>query len=198
MKKELFILVIVFNPFSVLANDENKSLCNKYADEIYTDQSKTTIDNVRKYCKALAESGDAEAQYNYASIFSFKNSAYDRTEYEKWMLLAAKNGFAKAQYFMAAGYIRGSPDEVIQAIKWYKNASRNGVTLASMQLGFIYQDGIGVPVDGKKAVYWYEYAVEKYRFYGAMKRLVKIYTHGIQGVAANKEKAEYWRARLEE
>lgn len=198
IKETIVAVLLTMISFDVISEDDSKALCDKYAEEIYVNKSKSTINNIRKHCKALAESGDAKAQYNYASIFFFDNSTDSQIKHKKWMLLSANNGYAKAQYFMAGRYLRGSPDQVIQAVKWYENASRKGISPAPSILGDAYHKGIGVPVDGKKAVYWYKFAVEKYDNYGAMLGLVDIYTHGIKGVAANKAKAKYWQLKADE
>jgi TPR repeat protein len=45
-----------------------------------------------------------------------------------------------------------------KALFWYHKAARKGFSDAKLELGYYYENGIGVPRDETKAVQWYQSA----------------------------------------
>ena len=46
-----------------------------------------------------------------------------------------------------------------QAAYWYTKASEQGDAEAQYFLGYMYEDGKGVPQDYKQAIYWYNQSI---------------------------------------
>ena len=64
----------------------------------------------------------------------------------KWYTLAAKQGYASAQYNLGVMYAigKGVPQNYKSAVKWFKLASKQGVVDAQYNLGVMYEGGLGV------------------------------------------------------
>jgi len=91
--------------------------------------------------KALAEKGDAEAQYQMASIYGRGEGVEkDFKEAAKWHRKAADQGFAMAQRNLGAIYYRGDGvlKDYVTSEAWYNIARHNG-------------DGIAMKVKNLKA-----------------------------------------------
>jgi hypothetical protein len=75
---------------------------------------------------------------------------------EKWYILSAEQGYAKAQYNLGVMY--GNGQGVLQdyktAFKWYKLAAEQGDADAQYNLGVIYALGKGVIEDRVYAHMW--------------------------------------------
>ncbi|MBK1722777.1 tetratricopeptide repeat protein [Thiocystis violacea] len=78
---------------------------------------------------------------------------------------------------------------------WGKGAEE-GVALAQLRLGLMYQDGRGVAQDYATAAYWYEQAAEQ-NAADAQFYLAELYQAGL-GVPADERQAAYWYARAGE
>ncbi len=73
--------------------------------------------------------------------------------------MAAENGSADAQYYLAEMYRFGSSSaekNFSEALKWYKLAAEGGNHDAMSRLGFMYYRGDGVEKDYNEAYYWFE------------------------------------------
>jgi TPR repeat protein len=53
----------------------------------------------------------------------------------------------------------GVPMDEAEAMKWYELAAENGVTVAQISLGTMYQNGFSVEQDKIKALMWFTVAV---------------------------------------
>jgi TPR repeat protein len=106
-----------------------------------------------------------------------------------WLLKAAINGNADAQFELGSIYDRG--DGVGQsyptAIKWYEKSASQGNKYAQNNLGYIYHFGKGVSKDYKKAIKLYNQAISQ-NYDKAKYNLAQMYIFG-NGVKINKQKA---------
>ena len=74
--------------------------------------------------------------------------------------------------------------------KWYRLAAEQGHAKAQYNLGFMYDEGYGVPEDDKQAVKWYRLAAEQGDA-GAQVNLGFMYDNG-DGVPEDKVLAYMW------
>jgi TPR repeat protein len=74
----------------------------------------------------------------------------------KWFRLAAKQGFAKAQYNLGVMYQQGQgvSQDYKTAVKWYALAAEQGDAEAQFNLGVMYFEGQGVLQDYVTAHMW--------------------------------------------
>ncbi len=105
--------------------------------------------------QALAEQGDAEAQFNLGMSYS-KGVGIDRNEAEavRWFGKAAEKGHAYAQ-LMLADALRagtGTAQDAVAAAGWYRKAAEQRITEAEYRLGLCLESGAGVPQDRAAAV----------------------------------------------
>jgi hypothetical protein len=73
---------------------------------------------------------------------------------ERWMPLAAK-GDAEAQYYVARIYANGMggvPVDYSRAVTWYQRAAQQQYTSALQELGYMYEQGLGVERDTLQAL----------------------------------------------
>jgi len=167
----LLMLVLIGNAYA----DPQKAL------EAYKKkQFKTAYKEFRK----SAFKGNSDSQYNLAvMLYTGKGVAKDKAEAIYWFVKAAENGDQSAQYNLGVLYTtdkelptqypkmedgdiyfeiggkRSSNSE--KAFKWYKMAAEQGHESAQLNLGVIYNQGLGVEQDFKQAAIWYEKAAKK-------------------------------------
>ncbi len=107
-----------------------------------------------------AEKGSAEAQYWIGVMHAFgKGTKKNSKEAQRWHLLAAEQGHAKAQYSVAHRYFYSRRDRK-KAMAWYLKAAKQGHNRAQRRLGQSYLDGEGVKPDIAQAVAWFKKAAE--------------------------------------
>ncbi len=114
-----------------------------------------------KEWRALAEQGDALAQFNLGVMHAKgRGVPQDDREAVRWYRLAAAQGHARAQFGLGIMYEngRGVPQDDKQAVRWYRRAAAQGHASAQYNLGLMYAQGRGVPQDDKEAVRWYRRA----------------------------------------
>ena len=115
-------------------------------------------------------------------------------------LSKANQGDADAQFNLALLYLhgRGTPQDMKQAVYWYKKAAEQGHVQAQYDLGSLYQfDGSGeVPQDMKQAVYWLTKAAEQ-GFVHAQYSLGQMYQSGHE-VPQDYKQAVYWYTKAAE
>jgi uncharacterized protein len=98
--------------------------------------------------KALAEQGEASAQYNLGIMYANGEGVPENdAEAVKWYRLAAEQGYALAQYNLGVMYANGEgvPENDAEAVKWYRLAAEQGEASAQYNLGVMYANGEGVP-----------------------------------------------------
>ncbi len=80
----------------------------------------------------------------------------DATDQFRQALKAAQTGDANAQTAVGLMYRhgRGTPQNEVAAVKWYKKAARQGNAEAEAYLGFMYMTGLGVSKDNHIALEW--------------------------------------------
>jgi len=138
-----------------------------------------------KEFKKASLKGHTDSQYNLAvMLYSGKGIQKDKAEAIYWFMKAAENGDESAQYNLGVLFSTDKelPDEYPKmengeiyfevssggrtsnkekAVKWYKMAAEKGHVSSQLNLGVIYNQGIGVKLDYKEAAKWYQKAAEK-------------------------------------
>jgi len=56
---------------------------------------------------------------------------------------------------------QGVPQDVAEAVKWYRLAADQGYAMAQYNLGVMYDNGQGVPQDDAEALKWYRLAADQ-------------------------------------
>jgi hypothetical protein len=111
----------------------------------------------------LAQQGDAEAQFQLASLYDEGEGVIeDEQEALKWYRLAAAQGHASAQAALGAAYAagRGVAQDHSEAARWDRLAAVQGHAQAQFNLAWLYHSGEGVPRDVERAYQWFDLAVE--------------------------------------
>ncbi len=104
--------------------------------------------------RSAAEKGFPEAQYNLAQMYYFEKNGIDSGETIKWFCLAAQHGFVPAQTAIGDILSGSSRRDYVQAAKWYRKAADAGNPEAQMNLGILYANGQGVPLDYVRGFAW--------------------------------------------
>jgi TPR repeat protein len=107
--------------------------------------------------KALADQGDAQAQFNLALMYyEGEGVPQDYAEAIKWFRKGAEQGLAAAQYNLALMYYEGEgvPQDYAEAIKWFRKAAEQGLAAAQFTLALMYATGQGVPQDYVESYVW--------------------------------------------
>lgn len=107
--------------------------------------------------KALAQRGNAEAQYNLALLYrDGEGVAVDYDKAMTWYRKSAEQGYANAQSNIGAMYYKGIgvPQDYGKALEWYRKAAAQGLAVAQKNIGAMYYKGYGVPKDNTQAVKW--------------------------------------------
>ena len=78
----------------------------------------------------------------------------------------------------------------IKAVEWYRKAAEQGHEVAQNNLGWMYQQGRGVPQDDQAAINWYSKAANQ-GYSLAQDNLGWVYEHG-WGVKKDLRKAREW------
>ena len=113
--------------------------------------------------EALANEGDAAAQFAMASYYNKGNPITDDMDRaSKWYLKSAEQGNAKAQYTIGLFYERGVgvKQDLAEAAKWYRKAADQGVPNAQYYLGLLYYQGKGIKQDDAEAAKFLSEAAE--------------------------------------
>lgn len=85
---------------------------------------------------------------------------FDRSNYRDalaiWMI-EAENGDAIAETYVGEIYLKSPPNapRYDLAMKWFTKAANHGHKRAQVNLAYLYENGLGVKTDKKKALYWY-------------------------------------------
>lgn len=109
-----------------------------------------------------------------------------------WLIKAAKQNHAEAEYYIGEMYYNGDGLEqnIDYAVEWYIKSAQHGNRLAQNTLGLLYKKGIGVLKNYDLAKKWYLLSAQQ-DFYRAQKNLGDIYFDGL-GVKVDYEQAFNW------
>jgi len=131
------------------------------------------------YAKA-AFAGDQTGQSNLGIMYrDGRGVARNYKEAEKWFSLAAEQGSAWALMNVGLLYTHGGdglPLDYVKAIDFFHKAAEGGDPDALYDLGWVYEQGLGVPADRQRAIEWYSKAAGK-RQALALKRLDSLSEH---------------------
>ena len=108
--------------------------------------------------KALAEQGNAGAQYNLGYMYDTGDGVPENdSEAVKWYRKAAEQGLAGPQFNLGIMYANGEgvPENESEAVKWYRKAADQGHSGAQSNLGYMYANGEGVPENNIRAYVWW-------------------------------------------
>ena len=144
-----------------------------------------------KKIKKLAESGDAEAQFNLGVMYEDgKGVPQSYAEAVKWFRKAADQGYAKAQFSLGRIYLWSKYGNYAEAMKWYRKAADQGYVEAQFNMGLLYDDFRGVPQNYAEAMKWYRKAADQGHA-AAQFNLAMMFSNG-KGVPQNFIKAYVW------
>ena len=155
-----------------------------------------------KRCHDLGNSGAIILNPFYFLVLAFGEGDVGANEYgpspndvAKQMVetvLAAEQGFARAQYNLGICYHdgKGVPRDEVEAVKWYRKAAEQGFAAAQFNLGICHFNGEGVAKDSVQAVSWYRKAAEQ-GVAEAQSSLGFCYIYG-EGVAKDDVQAVSW------
>jgi FOG: TPR repeat, SEL1 subfamily len=176
----------------------------------------------KNYKKALPLFEEA-AKHNYAPAEEKLGHMYlkgwgvpqDTDKAVYWFKKAAEQGNAKAEValgliYLTTAYMNNllghmfqngngiaiATEDYPKALYWFKKAAEQGNAKGENYLGYIYEQGLGVPQDYNKAVYWYKKAAEQGYAKGE-RNLGYMYQYGL-GVPKDYNKAMYWYKKAAE
>ena len=133
-----FILLLVFLTQLVFADDSyliDDSLAMARQGE-FVRASNLIVD--------LANNGDSSAQYVLSMYFRDPNALNIPEVGEMWLMRAAENNNAKAQYDLgwrlAAGWKNDKVEDIVEMIYWFERATFNGSDDAYANLATLYEN----------------------------------------------------------
>jgi TPR repeat protein len=152
-----------------------------------------------EWCRLSADAGDIAAQNMLGELYETGAGVQNFAEAAKWYRIAAEAGpswvteeasavaMANLAQLYASG--KGVLQDYGEAVKWYRRAVEKGKFAGRYGLGLLYEQGLGVPRDLKKAMeLYYEVAVINRE---ARERLFALYEHGL-GLPTEEANAIYW------
>jgi hypothetical protein len=146
-----------------------------------------------KATRALAEQGDAQAQYRLGRMYHYGQGVpQDNDEVLRWYRKAADQGYAAAEYGVGYMYMYGLgvQSDYTEAVRWCRKAADQGYAKAQDSLGSSYFYGYGVAKDDSQAVFWYRRAADQ-GYARAEYELGYMYSQG-RGVPKDKDEANRW------
>ena len=151
MKPTLIALLTLFLSLPLVAADKDKPLPEDL-----------------KSLKALAEKGDARAQFQLANKFYYgEGVGKDYVQSFEWASRSAAQDNPKAKYRLASLYLLGygiakDADKAMalfkECAKGIRKLAEQNDALAQLFLGVMYEKGIGVERDFKEAFKWWDIA----------------------------------------
>ncbi|MDF1644305.1 MAG: tetratricopeptide repeat protein [Pseudomonadales bacterium] len=151
---------IVALAVSLVANANDQQVQQCLLDLKYKDFKKA-----QNSCLLAANTGDAEAQLQYGSLyyFGYKEVPVDYAKTRAWIAKSAAQGNPGAEHTMGELYDFGLGVDVNKerAFNWYKKAANQRVAGAQINVGIMYFDGIGVPEDKTLGYTWVKVAVHR-------------------------------------
>lgn len=117
----------------------------------------------RRVFQALAEKGDARAQFMMGTIYEQGLGVpKDLAAAARWYRRAAEGGSPSAQYNLGIFYQfgKGVPQDPTEAARWLHRAAEQGHGRAQNNLSTFYFTGVGVPRDPVEAWKWLTLSAE--------------------------------------
>lgn len=146
--------------------------------------SKLDIESV----KALAEQGNAGAQYEYGWRYFCDDSREENCRLAlTWFRRAAEQGHPKGLWRVGANFEMLDDTE---AVSWYRKSAEAGYPVAQWWLGVKYQRGEGLAKDNEQALCWYKKAAEG-NDAAACRELGAMFENG-EGVEQDWKQAANW------
>lgn len=106
-----------------------------------------------------AEAGDNDAQFHVGAAYDYgKGAPRDASESQKWYRMAAEGGNSEAQNSLGSALQAEKKYE--DALPWYAKASAQGHALATNNLAYLYDLGLGVPQDRQTGFELYSKAAD--------------------------------------
>lgn len=144
-------------------------------------QGETQLDPARmevlKWYRKVAEQGDAEYQFQWATALAsgLFGVAKDFAEAAKWFLKAAEQGHPTAQFNMGACYWNGHgvTKDHTEGVRWFLKAAGQGDPESQKVLSQCYEQGDGVSQDLVEAYRWMKLAAAQ-NYAGAQERCDQI------------------------
>ena len=103
----------------------------------------------------IAQSGDAEAMRQVAVAYMRGDGvAHDFDKALGWTYSAAEQGNVDAMAEIADVYRKARMYE--EAFLWEEKAANHGRAQSMYNLSVHYRDGLGIPINEEKQMYWYE------------------------------------------
>ena len=121
-------------------------------------------------------------------------------EADQMLLRAGRLGSMDAQRELGASYARGDwsgPQDLAEAVRWYRLAAEKGHADAQYNLGFMLLLGEGAPQNVEEGLMWLHRSGEQGES-AAFRLLADCYENGYYDVPVNPEQAALWRAKEEE
>jgi TPR repeat protein len=142
--------------------------------------------------RAEAEKGDAAMQDMLGNIYLLGDGGVkpDAAEAEKWLRLAADQGYGFAQCDLALLLLQKS-NGAEEAAGWHRKAADNGYTCGELGTGLAYFKGLGVARNLPEAAAWFRKAADKGDA-AAQAALASVYAEGSPGVAPDYPEAYFW------
>jgi TPR repeat protein len=109
------------------------------------------------WCAKAAAQGYADAEEMLGDCYRFGDGVGEDAEKARfWLLKAAGKNRAGAQF--ALGEMADEEEDYAEALKWFALAEQGGNEYASEELARYYEEGLGVPKDGRRAAEHREHA----------------------------------------
>jgi len=134
-----------------------------------------------------ARHGSVPAQCNMNfMITNGRGIKADPQEALRWARMAANNNDRVCQYVMGVHYMKGDdvPQDIVVGRELFYKSAQQGYGPAGEGLAYIYEHGMGTPVNIVEAARWYRSAVMDEQVSAAV-RLGKAYQTGFGGLPKN-------------
>lgn len=156
-------------------------------------QTPSELSPATKALLERAEAGDVEAQFRLATAYDWGEGApRDGDAALRWYRRAAEAGDAEAQNSLGSALQAEGKYE--EAKQWYERAAAQDHDLGTNNLGGLYDRGLGVPQDRKKALELFLRSAEL-GWSEAMWNIANLYGAGYLGDAPDFFMACVWSTR---
>ena len=149
--------------FKIAAEDKNALIKAQMAYACICEKGIGGLANISdalKYYKLAADRGDIEAKYRYGKLLLLKNDPTKRKESIDYIKEASEKGNKDAQIQLGIIYLEEKDGcKISECIRLFNNAIERSDALNN--LGYIYQNGIGIEKDLEKAANYYKQSAEK-------------------------------------